>query len=72
MHRACVRVLQVGMLICALSIALYNNVKPYDIWQNNVLQQFCQLNIFLTLLGGLVVRAPPPLHTTSTADTPTP
>lgn len=37
--------------------AVYNNIKPYDTWQNNVLQQFCQFNIFVMLLSGLVLRA---------------
>ena len=48
--------LLVGMIICALSLALYNNLKPYDTWQNNVLQQVCQFNIFMLFLSGLVLR----------------
>ena len=49
--------LMVGMMICALSIGLYNYVRPYDMWQNNFLQNCCQITIFLTLLGGLIIRA---------------
>lgn len=48
--------LLIGMTVCAVSIAVYNNIKPYDTWQNNMLQQVCQFNIFNTLLSGLILR----------------
>jgi len=46
----------VGMIICSLCIVIYNNLKPYDAWQNDMLQQVCQLNIFICLLCGMVIR----------------
>ena len=36
-------------LVCSF-ISLYNNIKPYDTHNNNLLQQLCQINIFVTLL----------------------
>ena len=46
-----------GMTVCVASIAIYHNLKPYDTWQNNMLQQVCQFNIFATIMSGLVLRA---------------
>ena len=46
----------VGMLSCAAFISLYNNIKPYDTHNNNLLQQLCQINIFVTLLAGVIIR----------------
>ena len=45
-----------GVLVCVLCIILYNNLKPYQAWQNDVLQQFAQLNVFITLLVAIVHR----------------
>ena len=43
-------------MISGLFIVLYNHYKPYDAWQNNFLQQVCQLSIFFTLLAALMIR----------------
>jgi hypothetical protein len=48
--------LHVAVVISGLFIVLYNNCKPYDAWQNNFLQQVCQLSIFFTLLAALMIR----------------
>ena len=49
--------LTLGMLVCVGCIILYNNLKPYAVWQNDLLQQICQANIFITLLAAIVTRA---------------
>lgn len=49
--------LTLGLIICVLCIMLYNNYKPYDAWQNDVLQQAAQVTIFLTLVSHLVTQA---------------
>eukprot|EP00966_Prymnesium_polylepis_P290180 6703308-Prymnesium_polylepis.1 len=43
-----------GILLATFFLLLYNNLKPYNAWQNDILQELCQLNIFLTLLIALV------------------
>jgi len=48
--------LTVGLFVCAICLMAYNNVKPYAAWQNDAMQQICQLNIFVTLLSAIVMR----------------
>ena len=49
--------LTVGLIVCVLCIMLYNNLKPYDAWQNDSLQQAAQITIFLTLVSHIVTLA---------------
>jgi len=46
-----------GLIVCVAFIILYNNMKPYDVWQNDVLQQMAQANVFVTLLSAVIQRA---------------
>jgi len=46
-----------GILVCMFFIQLYHNLKPYDAWQNDLLQQCCQFAIFCTLLSSIVLMA---------------
>ena len=48
--------LVLGLLVCVVFLLLYNNVEPFDIRWNNLLQELCQLIIFITLLAGLVLN----------------
>ncbi|KAL3916101.1 MAG: hypothetical protein SGPRY_006963, partial [Prymnesium sp.] len=48
--------LTMGLVVSVFFVVLYNNLKVYDSWQNDMLQQFCQLVVFLTLLGVFVLR----------------
>ncbi|KAL1523434.1 hypothetical protein AB1Y20_018374 [Prymnesium parvum] len=50
--------LQLGLgIVCSvLFVMVYNNLKPYAAWQNDVLQQFCQMSIFLTLVAAILQR----------------
>ena len=48
--------LTIGVLFTVICIMVYNNLKPYAAWQNDTLQQICQLNIFLTMLVGVAAR----------------
>ena len=45
--------LALGLLVCLFFIQAYHNVKPYARNADNMLQQLCQLSIFVTLLTGL-------------------
>ena len=47
--------LTLGLLTCVLCIILYNNLKPYAVWQNDLLQQICQANVFVTLVRSLTL-----------------
>jgi len=55
-ERKTVLQLLLGVVISGVFIVVYNIFKPYDAWQNNVLQQVCQLSIFFTLLTALILR----------------
>jgi len=46
-----------GLVVCVGFIILYNNMKPYDVWQNDVLQQLAQAMVFVTLLSAVIQRA---------------
>ena len=46
----------VAVVTSGFFIVMYNNFKPYDAWQNNFLQQVCQLSVFFTLLAALMTR----------------
>jgi len=45
------------LVVCVGFIILYNNMKPYDVWQNDVLQQLAQAIVFVTLLSAVIQRA---------------
>ena len=46
--------LTTGLMICVLCQIAYHNLKPYDTWTNDLLQQACQLTIFITLLSSVI------------------
>ena len=46
----------VGILTCVGFVMIYYNVAPYDVAENNTLQQQCQLTIFLALLAALLIK----------------
>ena len=48
--------LTVGLFVCVICVMAYNNLKPYAAWQNDMLQQIAQLNIFITLLAAVAMR----------------
>lgn len=48
--------LVLGMMVAFLFILLYFQIQPYDRQSNNLLQEACQVVIFLTLLGAFVMR----------------
>jgi len=54
--RGTIEQLIIGLLFCIVCLMIYNNVKPYAAWENDVLQQLCQLNISFTLLVAIVIR----------------
>ena len=46
----------IPLIFTVLCIMMYNNLKPYAQWQNDVLQQVCQINIAFTLMVSLVLE----------------
>lgn len=54
--RGTIEQLIVGLLFCIVFIMIYNNLKPYAAWENDWLQQACQLNISMTLLIAIIMR----------------
>ena len=48
--------LVLGFLAAVGFLSLYHNVKPYDVRQNNLLQELCQFTLFATLLAALVIQ----------------
>eukprot|EP00966_Prymnesium_polylepis_P105863 2451342-Prymnesium_polylepis.1 len=45
-----------GIVTSLVFTVLYNNFKPYDSWENDLLQQVCQLALFFMLLAALMLR----------------
>ena len=54
--RGSITQLVLGLCTCVLFILLYNNLEPFDVGWNNLLQELCQLVIFVTLLAALVLE----------------
>jgi hypothetical protein len=46
----------IPLVFTVICIMMYNNMKPYAQWQNDVLQQVCQINIAFTLMVSLVLE----------------
>ena len=59
----------VGLIISFVSTCLYHNLKPYDSWQNDLVQQLCQFTLFVTLLAALVGFAQQNVPTAHETDT---
>ena len=47
----------VPLIFTVLCIMMYNNLKPYAQWQNDILQQVCQINIAFTLMVSIVLES---------------
>lgn len=48
-----------GISLAVIFLMLYVQVAPYNAWQTDMLQQFCQLTIFTSLLIELINQARP-------------
>ena len=48
--------LSTGLFICVASIMLYSMFSPYTARTDDALQLFCQVELFLTLLAGMMLK----------------
>ena len=48
--------LAAGLVVCFISTMAYSAYQPYDKQSDDNLQLFAQLQLFLTLLGGMMLK----------------